>query len=127
MQDSGSLAVFKVIARDQGQYKGLSGAFVTNCNISCCLFVLFYFVLFILYIILRICFALRKDIATNFIPKCEASRGLQRCAFTFSKSFEFFVHLGKYDFSFDTEFCLISHKSLHIEQSSPKKYISKFS
>ena len=35
MQDSGSLAVFKVTARDQGQYKGLSGAFVTYCNISC--------------------------------------------------------------------------------------------
>ena len=35
MQDSGSLAVFKVTARDQGQYKGPSGAFVTYYNISC--------------------------------------------------------------------------------------------
>ena len=35
MQDSGSLAVFKVTARDQGHYKGPSGAFVTYCNISC--------------------------------------------------------------------------------------------
>ena len=35
MQDSGSLAVFKVTASDQGHYKGPSGAFVTNCNISC--------------------------------------------------------------------------------------------
>ena len=35
MQDSGSLAVFKVKARDQGHYKGPSGAFVTYCNISC--------------------------------------------------------------------------------------------
>ena len=35
MQDSGSLAVFKVTARDQGHYKGHSGAFVTYCNISC--------------------------------------------------------------------------------------------
>ena len=35
MQDSGSLAVFKVTARDQGQYKGHSGAFITYCNISC--------------------------------------------------------------------------------------------
>ena len=31
MQDSGSLAVFKVTARDQGHYKGPSGAFVTYC------------------------------------------------------------------------------------------------
>ena len=35
MQDSSSLAVFKVTARDQGHYKGPSGAFVTYCNISC--------------------------------------------------------------------------------------------
>ena len=39
MQDSGSLAVFKVTAGDQGHYKGPSGAFVTYCSISCfCLF-----------------------------------------------------------------------------------------
>ena len=30
-----SLAVFKVTARDQGHYKGHSGAFVTYCYISC--------------------------------------------------------------------------------------------
>ena len=35
MQDSDSLAVFKVTARDQGHYKGPSGAFVTYCNMSC--------------------------------------------------------------------------------------------
>ena len=35
VQDSGSLAVFKVTARDRGHYKGPSGAFVTYCNISC--------------------------------------------------------------------------------------------
>ena len=35
MQDSGSLAEFNVTARDQGQYKEPSGAFVTHCNISC--------------------------------------------------------------------------------------------
>ena len=35
VQDSGSLAVFKVTARDQVHYKGPSGAFVTYCNISC--------------------------------------------------------------------------------------------
>ena len=35
---TGSLAVFKVTARDQGHYKGPSGAFVTYCNISCCLY-----------------------------------------------------------------------------------------
>ena len=34
VQDSGSLAVFKVTARDQCHYKGPSGAFVTYCNIS---------------------------------------------------------------------------------------------
>ena len=33
VQDSGSLAVFKVTAMDQGQYKGPSGHF-THCNIS---------------------------------------------------------------------------------------------
>ena len=36
---TGSLAVFKVTARDQGHYKGPSGAFVTYCNISCFFFV----------------------------------------------------------------------------------------
>ena len=41
MQDSGSLAVFKTIARDQGHYKGPSGAFVTYCNISFFFFFLF--------------------------------------------------------------------------------------
>ena len=35
MQDFGFLAVFKVTARDQGHYKGPSGAFVTYCIISC--------------------------------------------------------------------------------------------
>ena len=39
VQDSGSLAVFKVTARDQGHYKGPSGAFVTYCNISCFLLI----------------------------------------------------------------------------------------
>ena len=38
-QGQGSLAVYKVTARDQGHYqghyKGHSGAFVTYCNISC--------------------------------------------------------------------------------------------
>ena len=34
-QGQGSLAVFKVTARDQGHYNGPSGAFVTYCNISC--------------------------------------------------------------------------------------------
>ena len=38
--DSGSLAVFKVTARDHGYYKGPSAAFVTYCNISCFLMVL---------------------------------------------------------------------------------------
>ena len=37
-QDSGSLAVFKVRARDLGHYKGPSGAFVTYCNISCLIY-----------------------------------------------------------------------------------------
>ena len=35
MEDIGSLAVFKGTARDQGHYKGPSGAFLTYCNISC--------------------------------------------------------------------------------------------
>ena len=38
MQDSGSLAVFKVTARDQGHYKGPLGAFGTYCNSSCFFF-----------------------------------------------------------------------------------------
>ena len=38
VQDCGSLAVFMVTARDQGHYKGPSGAFVTYCNISCFLY-----------------------------------------------------------------------------------------
>ena len=43
MQDSGSWAVSKVTARDQGHYKGPSGAFVTYCNISCFFFFFFFF------------------------------------------------------------------------------------
>ena len=43
VQDSGSLAVFKVTAKNQGHFKGPSGAFVTYCNISC--FIFFCFVL----------------------------------------------------------------------------------
>ena len=46
VQDSGSLVVFKVTARDQGHYKGPWGAFVTYCNISC----LFVFLLFFLHL-----------------------------------------------------------------------------
>ena len=42
-QGQGSLAVFTVTARDQGHYKGHSGAFVTYCNISCFFFVFFSF------------------------------------------------------------------------------------
>ena len=38
-QGQGSLAVFKVTARDQGHYKGPSGAFVTYCNISCLFYI----------------------------------------------------------------------------------------
>ena len=38
MQDFGPLAVFKVTARDQGHYKGPSGAFVTYRNICCVVF-----------------------------------------------------------------------------------------
>ena len=33
--------MFKVTARDQGHYKGPSGAFVTYCNISCFFFFFF--------------------------------------------------------------------------------------
>ena len=46
MQDSGSLAMFKVTARDQGHYKGPSGAFVTYCNFF--FFLLFFFLNFFL-------------------------------------------------------------------------------
>ena len=46
VQDSGSLAVFKVTARDQGHYKGPSGAFVTYCNISCFFFCFFFNIYF---------------------------------------------------------------------------------
>ena len=42
-QGQGSLAVFKVTARDQGHYKGPSGTFVTYCNISCFFFSFFFF------------------------------------------------------------------------------------
>ena len=41
-QGQGSLAVFKVTARDQGHCKGPLGAFVTYCNISCSLFYSWY-------------------------------------------------------------------------------------
>ena len=42
-QGQGSLAVFKVTVRDQGHYKGPSGAFVTYCNVSCFLSVILIF------------------------------------------------------------------------------------
>ena len=34
--------MFKVTARDQGHYKGPSGAFVTYCNISCFFLINFF-------------------------------------------------------------------------------------
>ena len=48
VQDSGSLAMFKVTARDQDQYKGPSEAFVTHCNISF-FFFFFFLLLFFLF------------------------------------------------------------------------------
>ena len=47
VQDSSSLAVFKVTDRDHGHYKGPSGAFVTYCNISCLFYELVLFLKFI--------------------------------------------------------------------------------
>ena len=38
----------------------------------------------------------------------------------FENSFAFCVHLGKYGFSFAIEYCLISHKKLDTEKTSPK-------
>ena len=41
--------MFKVTARDQGHYKGPSGAFVTYCNITYCnisCFFVFFFLVF---------------------------------------------------------------------------------
>ena len=72
-----------------------------------------------LYIILRICFALHKDIEINFIPKCEAL-AFKDVFSPLHNSVSFYVHLGKYDFSFTTEYCFISHKSLDREKTSPK-------
>ena len=65
-----------------------------------------------LYIILRICFALRNDIKLNFISKCQTFKDVLSL---FQKSFASCFHLGKYDFSFATQYCLISHKSLDRE------------
>ena len=50
---TGSLAVFKVTARDQGHYKGPSGAFVTYCNIFFCFFffVFFFFLFFFISVL----------------------------------------------------------------------------
>ena len=63
VQDSGSLAVFKVTARDQGHYKGPSGAFVRYCNIFCFIFIYFVFVcIFCVYKILYKCESIRADI-----------------------------------------------------------------
>ena len=47
---TGSLAVFKVTARDQGHYKGPSGAFVTYYNISCFSLSFFLFLADCLYL-----------------------------------------------------------------------------
>ena len=55
VQDFGSLAVFKVTATDQGQYKGPPEAFVTHCNISR--------VFFFFFIILYCC---ADQVTTNF-------------------------------------------------------------
>ena len=53
VQDTGSLAVFKVTARDQGHYKGPSGggAFVMYSNISCFFFCFFLPLSFYLYFV----------------------------------------------------------------------------
>ena len=49
-QGQGSLAVFKVTARDQVHYKGPSGAFVTYCNISCFISFLLLLLLLLLFL-----------------------------------------------------------------------------
>ena len=46
-----------------------------------------------LHIILRICFALHKDIEINFIPKCEASRGFKDVLSLFFKIVSHFVFI----------------------------------
>ena len=46
---TGSSAVFKVTARDQGHYKGPMGAFVTYCNISCFFLSFLYLPYFFVY------------------------------------------------------------------------------
>ena len=55
-------------------------------------------------------------IEINFIPKCKASRGL----ISLQDSFVFCDHIGKCDFSFAAEYCLISHKSSDREKSLRK-------
>ena len=45
--------------------------------------------------------------------------------FFFQNSFAFCFHIGKYDFSFATEYCLVSHNSLDRGKTSPKN-ISEF-
>ena len=41
----------------------------------------------------------------------------------FKNSFAFCIHLGKYDFSYAIEYCLISHKSLDRKRMSPKNML----
>ena len=53
-----------------------------------------------LYIILRICFALRKDIEINLIQKCEASRGFKDKLSFLQNSFRILCSFCKYILSF---------------------------
>ena len=62
--------MFKVTARDQGNYKGHSGAFVTYCNISC-LFVFYFLLIFFwhLQIIFYITGHILDCLKSTFITK----------------------------------------------------------
>ena len=78
---TGSLAVFKVTARDQGHYKGPSGAFVTYCNISCFFFFFCFFFsktnVFFFVVLFRLGIRyVRKQPRSQYVPLCKIAKSI---------------------------------------------------
>ena len=61
--------MFKVTSRDQGHYKGPSGAFVTYCNISCFFFILSLSFCHMLDLLVFFCYCGCIMKSFNFLPQ----------------------------------------------------------
>ena len=74
------------------------------------------------YKIFRICFALNKIFKHILYQSARYQDAFKDVLSPFKIVSHYCVYLEKYDFSFATEFYLISHKSLYRENNVSEKY-----